>query len=401
VRIFCYAQHLSGVGHFVRTHALAAGLAEAHEVCLVDGGRAVPGHHSSPRLSLLSLPRIQRGPVGVTAVDSRPLAEVRQARRRGLAAAIAGAPPDVLTVEHYPWSKWELEDEIVLAIEVARRTRPSVHVVCSLRDIAPRTRHEAATEVEYGCRVRDQLAAHFDAVLVHSDPRFTRLEEHFPATGSLPVPWAYTGFVCGQAPECGEAAPLGEVAGSPPAPHAVLSAGGGAEALPFLLAAVEAFRRLAARGRLGQLRLAVFPGLFMNAGAVERLRRAAGREGMVSVRSFSPDFRVWLRASRLSISRAGYNTCADLLQARVPAVLVPHPDMSDQRFRAQRMQAHGLATVALGDPPPIDILEDAIVHAYQSPRPTHAFALQGVEETRVLLERLHRTGRLTGDRSAA
>jgi hypothetical protein len=39
VRIFCHAQHLSGVGHFVRMRAIARGLRPAHDVVLVHGGR--------------------------------------------------------------------------------------------------------------------------------------------------------------------------------------------------------------------------------------------------------------------------------------------------------------------------------------------------------------------------
>jgi predicted glycosyltransferase len=396
MRILCYAQHLSGVGHFVRTHALASGLGAVHDVCLVDGGRAVPRDDGSPGLSVLPLPRVHRENGGLAALDARPLDEVQEARRRRLAAAIAEAPPDVVTVEHYPWSKWELEHEILLALEAARRARPGVRVACSLRDIAPRTRHEAVPAREYERRVLERLAVHFDAVLVHADPSFVRLEEHFPAAGSLPVPWAYTGFVCRRPGARPEATNRGPGAALRPSPHAVLSAGGGAEAVPFLLAAIEAFRRLSARGDLGGLHLAVFAGLFMEPAAVEGLRRAAGPGEAVSVRPFSPEFSAWLPASRLSISRAGYNTCADLLAARVPAVLVPHPGMSDQRFRAERMAAHRLATVALGDPPPAEALEEAILRAYRAPRPSHAFALRGVEESRALLEELHRTGTLAG-----
>ena len=42
VRVRCPAQHFKGIGHFVRMHAIARGMSEAHEVYLVDGGRRVP-----------------------------------------------------------------------------------------------------------------------------------------------------------------------------------------------------------------------------------------------------------------------------------------------------------------------------------------------------------------------
>lgn len=241
MRFLCYAQHLSGIGHYVRTHTLASGLAEAHDVLLVDGGRPVPRLAAPVNLRLLSLPRIHREHGALAPFASqRPLADVMDERVRRLVAAISAAPPDVVTIEHYPWSKWELEEEVLALIGAARRSNPGVRVVCSLRDIAPRTRYEAAPERAYEDRVLDRLRAHFDAVLVHADPRFVRLEEHFRNARKLSVPWAYTGFVSTAS------APADD--GSHPAPpYAVLSAGSGADELPFLLAASEAFRRLAPR----------------------------------------------------------------------------------------------------------------------------------------------------------
>jgi predicted glycosyltransferase len=379
VRILCHTQHLSGVGHFVRTHALASGLAEAHDVLLVDGGRPVPRLPSSPRMTLLSLPRIHhRAGVLVALREDRPLAEIMEERIRRLVTAISELRPDVVTVEHFPFSKWELEEEILAAIGTARRVRPGVRVVCSLRDVAPRTGYEAVEDREYERRVLNRLGSHFDALLVHADPRFSRLEEHFPAAGSLPIPCDYTGFVSRADAEAFERSRL---------PYAVLSAGGGGHALRFLLAAIEAFRRLSSRGELGSMRLVVFAGLFMETADLDTLR-AETRGDLAAILPFCPEFPRWLRRSALSISQAGYNTCVDLLSARVPAVLVPDPGMSDQFFRAERMRRHGLAATALGDPVAVDTLMDAIRRALNGPPPSHDFGLRGVEETRARLEQL-------------
>jgi len=386
VRVLCYAQHLSGIGHFVRTHALACGLAKAHDVLLVDGGQPVPRLPAPSAMRLLALPRLHRQHGALASlVGDRPLAEVMEGRIHRLVAAITEAPLDVVTIEHYPWSKWELEAEVLATIGAARRSNPAVRVVCSLRDIAPRTRYEAVPEREYERRVLDRLAAHFDAVLVHADPRFTRLEEHFGRVPDLPVPWAYTGFVstAGSGHE-----PTSVVL---PEPYAVLSAGSGADELPFLLAASEAFGQVAARGDLGAMCLVVFAGPSLAERDLDALRQRSA-----IVLSFSPEFPAWLRRSALSVSRAGYNTCADLLNARVPAVLVPHPRMSDQGLRAERMRAHGLAAVIMGDPPDVEAFIEAI-RTVSAERPApHSFALCGVEATRTLLEGLHRKGTLSG-----
>ena len=66
-----------------------------------------------------------------------------------------------------------------------------------------------------------------DAVLVHSDPRFARLEDTFGA--SLRVPVHYTGFVTGPVPAPARREPV-----------IVVSAGGGRVGEPLLRAAIEA-----------------------------------------------------------------------------------------------------------------------------------------------------------------
>jgi hypothetical protein len=37
VRVLCHAQRFKGIGHFVRMHAIARGMSEAHEVYLGHG----------------------------------------------------------------------------------------------------------------------------------------------------------------------------------------------------------------------------------------------------------------------------------------------------------------------------------------------------------------------------
>ena len=76
VRIFCHAQHLSGVGHFVRMRAIARGLRPAHDVVLVHGGRPMPGGDVAGDPEAVTLPQLfsSGGP-------TLALPEVRQARR--------------------------------------------------------------------------------------------------------------------------------------------------------------------------------------------------------------------------------------------------------------------------------------------------------------------------------
>lgn len=351
-------------------HALACGLSREHEVHLVDGGRPVPRAPDPPALRLLSLPPLARLGGRLVALDGAPVAAVLAQRAAALAGAIAALRPDALLIDHFPFSKWELAPEITAAIAAARRGNPAARIFCSLRDVAPRTRHEPADEAAYAARVLDELRAGFDGVLVHADPAFTRLEEHFAPAAALPVRTAYTGFVTPPAPR--PAAP-------PAPPAAVLSCGGGAGALPFLLAATAAFERLAADGTTGAMPLVVFAGGFATRADLDGL--AAVERGPIRLRRFGPGFAAALAGSALSISRAGYNTCAALLRTPTRAVLVPDPAMSDQSYRARRFAQLGLAQIAEGDPPAVDALVAAMRAALAGPPPRHALDLDGVART--------------------
>ncbi len=389
MRVLCYVQHLSGAGHYVRTHAIACGLARSHQVLLVDGGRPVPRLAAPAALASVALPRIGRRAGALVALDDpRPLAQVLDERIERLTAAARAHAPDVVTIEHYPWSKWELEAETLALVGAAREANPRVKVACSLRDVAPPTRYEAVGARAFERRVLDRLESHFDALLVHADPAFTRLEEHFASAPVLPVPWTYTGFVRTAPPA--NARPAHPVAVGP---YAVLSAGGAGDTDPLVAAATGAFRRLSDAGELGDMRLVVFGGLDTEPGGLAALADAC-RHDRIAVLPFSPEFPAWLAGSELSISQAGYNTCVDLLAAHVPTVLYVNPRMSDQDFRAERMRAHGLAVVVRGEPPAVVALVAAIRQVREGGRPDARFDLGGVEQSARLLEQLSRDGTL-------
>jgi predicted glycosyltransferase len=120
VRVLCHAQHFKGIGHFVRMHAIARGMSEAHEVYLVDGGRPVP-RRPGP-IELIPLPRLvrARGLIVGLGTDA-PVSSLVEQRVRLLTQAVERIRPDAILVDIYPFSKWEVEEEITRMIAVARR----------------------------------------------------------------------------------------------------------------------------------------------------------------------------------------------------------------------------------------------------------------------------------------
>ena len=376
MRVLCYTQNLVGVGHFVRMLAIARGLGAAHEVHLVDGGRAVPhrGGPYDPRL--VTLPRLIRQDGRLTAEDpGRSLAETLAERSARLSEATARIRPQVLLVDHYPFSRWELDREITDTIATARRVVADVSVVCSVRDNLW-SHFRTTTQDAYEQGVLARLDACFDRLLIHTDPAFWQLEEAFGRAGEITVPRHYTGIVVDREP----APPVAPE----PEPYAVLSCGGSTTNLGFLLAAIEAFRRLRARGAVGRMPLLVFPGPVGEADHAA-LQRAIG-DGPGRLFGFSPDFPAWLASSALSISRAGYNTCGQILAAGTRSILVPNPENADQAPRARRLAKLGLATVVEREPLDAEAIASAVVTALAAPPGRHTLDLEGVPATRAMLE---------------
>jgi len=376
MRVICHAQHLTGVGHFVIAHNIARGLAERHDVYLVEGGRRVPRPARATEPGSIDVPVLVRTPTGALVGDDGSAGDEVVARRaQVLAEAMRMIEPDVVLVDHYPFSKWELHPEISTMIGAARAVNGGVRIVCSLRDIAPRTRFEDMSDTEHAARVVELLGEWFDGLLVHADPAFVELGEHFVGAADVPVAFRYTGFVT-------EPLPAPPVSSRPWA----VASGGGADTTEFLVSAIEAFRHAAAAGALGDMRLQVFAGLALDDDDRGVLRGAAA-DGPVDVHEFSSSFLGWLRGAELSINRAGYNTTAALLRARVRSVVVPGPRLSDQRPRAQRMADAGVAVmVDSSDEQDVAVLRGAIERALTMPPPVHDFDLEGVATTGHLLE---------------
>jgi len=345
VRVLLYCQPLTGLGHYTRTLAIARELAQAHEVHLASGSRPFPGARDAPGVRFVDLPVLWREQGNVVGA---PLDE----RRRLLTEAVARIRPDVLMIEHFPFSKWELAEEALAAIDAAKGAR----IVCSHRDIA----------LGSDARACATLAKHFDALLVHGDPAVTRLEDQLPWAREIPVPVTYTGYVCGRAPGTRN-----------PERRILASAGGGVEAGDLLPTCIEAWKLLR-----DDRALVAFAGPFLREDAFARLRSRA------DVRRFTPDLAAEMAASDLSVSRAGYNTCADLLLARVRAVVVPSPKMSDQRLRARRLAELGVVEALAPEDMAAETLADAMRRALARPRPEHAIALDGAQRTRAFLEDL-------------
>lgn len=373
-----YCQHLVGIGHLVRSLALCEALATRYRVQLLCGGRlpemlAVPGS-----VEVLRLPPIE-ATLDFRLVSHDPGGDLEatfQARTRQILERYAGLRPSVVAIELFPFGRKKFARELLPLLSAARQDPRRPLVVSSVRDLLV----GRPDQVEHDERAVSIANTCFDAVLVHGDPRFSRLEDTFRPQTPLRIPVFYTGYVvrAGARP--------GETEGVPRIPLVAVSAGSGTQGAALLRAAAEAQPEIL---RTTGLRMRMVTGPHV-AEEIWRWLKAieshqAGLEVVRSVPSLLPEF----QRAAVSVSQGGYNTVLEVLAARVPAVIVPAIEEGDQeRERGRRLAGLGLARVLTRDELSTDRLVAEVAAALRSPPAPVHLNLEGARATAEIVAQL-------------
>jgi predicted glycosyltransferase len=374
-----YCQHSLGIGHLTRSFALVQALTRRFHVVFLNGGRLPPGVQVPPEMVRIDLPPLGMDD-GHTVVSRDGVFDVASAqaeRRRLIDKAVADAQPAVLLVELFPFGRKKFANEILPMIRAARSQRNhEALVMCSLRDILVDARPD---QRHHDDRARWLTDRYFDAVIVHSDPAFARLEDSFHPTRPMRTPVLYSGYVVPTRDRT-SIAPRGK--------HLLVSAGGGivGEAL---------FRTvLAARALLAQpLPIRLIAGPFLPEAHWQALNELVLGLPDVELVRHVPDMVSEMRAARASLSQCGYNTALDLVVSGVPALVVPYQTATEneQSQRAERLAAQGAVLQERAATLCPDKLATAIDRLLCfAPRPT-ALALDGAERSTSLMAELLET----------
>lgn len=374
--ILFYCQHSLGMGHLVRSLALAECLGRRFRVMLLNGGRLPAGLKVPSNVQLVNLP-----PLGIDEAnqlishDKRISVErALDRRRKMIRVTFDNLRPVAVLVELFPFGRKKFANEILPLLQAARAKETRALVVCSLRDILVGGRRN---QQEHDDRAAAWANEFLDVILVHSDPTFARFEESFHASVPLQVPIKYTGFVVPtatqtQTPETKQK-------------RIVVSAGGGIAGEPLLRTAIEAHDYLQEDP---EIEMKVIAGPFLSEESWRALRSLAqGRNQLRLVRQVG-DLCGELCGAAVSISQAGYNTCLDVLRAKVPAILVPFAkeNEDEQRRRALRLQDLGAVKVMdQADLTPAQLAEE-IRRLMNSKFATPALDLNGAENSAALIE---------------
>jgi predicted glycosyltransferase len=258
-----------------------------------------------------------------------PLEAVKARRRRLLMELFVKDPPDLFILELYPFGRKAFRFEIDPVLETIRSgDLATVPVVCSLRDILVERHDREKVEA----RVIGTLNRYFDALLIHSDPAVFTLDETFSRCGDIGIPVAYTGFVTPR-PAPGTRRQMRRRLGLSPTDRLVVASAGGGKVGGPLLEAVAAARKWLPSG--DSVHLYVFSGPYAEDDVFRRLQAIC--DARTRVERFVSDFPAYLAAADLSVSMGGYNTCMNILAARVPALVWPFGLNREQRMRAERL----------------------------------------------------------------
>ncbi|HEX5733903.1 MAG TPA: glycosyltransferase [Blastocatellia bacterium] len=377
--ILFYCQHSLGMGHLVRSMALAAGLTERFRVVFLNGGPMPRGIKLAAGVEIIDLPPLGLDSDGrlVSRESGYSVDSARSLRRKIILDTFRSLRPQAVLIELFPFGRKKFADELLPLLDEARETGQSrTLVVCSLRDILVGRQGDQQKHDDRAVAIANR---YFDAILVHSDPEFARLEESFHACSRLNTPVHYTGYVSPERSNGPESIVIRHR-------RIVVSAGGGLVGYPLLQTAVESARAL----RDENVEMKVIAGPFLPDESWQSLCAAArGREGVKVVRSV-PDLYGEMRAAAASVSQCGYNTTLDILESGVPALVVPFSDGSEdeQAKRAERLERLGAVRVLDQRQMNADRLADEIKALLRFTPQAPALDLNGARNSARILERL-------------
>jgi predicted glycosyltransferase len=328
--LLLHCQHSLGLGHLVRSFALAEALSEQFRVTVLCGGELPDAIPRPAGVEVVPLPPLGGVRGALVSRDRTVGAERALALRRDLVlSAFRTRRPAVVVVELFPFGRKKLAGELVPLLEASRAA--GAVTSASVRDLLV-GREDGGRHDERASTTANAL---LDVVLVHADPRFAQLEQSFLPQTPLRVPVHHTGFVVRAERRL---RPANLTAGR----RVVVSAGGGRVGAPLLRAAADA------HGLLRDVSMTLVGGPFLPEDDWRALPRAVRA---LELRRSVPDLGEELEQADASVSQCGYNTALDVLRSGLPALMVPFtaPGEDEQSRRARRLAQLGAVRVLDAD----------------------------------------------------
>jgi len=347
--LFLYCQHSLGMGHLRRSMEIAKALVNDFRVVFINGGRIPEAIPRPDQIEFIDLPPLGMAADGILTSQAGELNlhAVKDIRRAMIQKHFHRLRPDVLLVELFPFGRKKFAFELLPLLRLAKRSRPKPLVLCDLRDILVDDRRDQQRHDDRACWLSKR---YFDAILMHTDPQFARLEESFRPRQTLTMPVIYTGFVVTK---------YRTSTALQQNPGIVVSAGGGNVGAALFDTAVAAQTSIWQQYKIPMTLVA---GPFLPEAAWRQLKQKTRQKTGLTLFHSVPDLQSLLAQATASISQCGYNTAMELLKTRVPALLIPYSEgrENEQGKRALKMEKLGIVRVLTEAQLSVDTLVEEI-----------------------------------------
>ncbi|MFM7446033.1 MAG: response regulator [Tabrizicola sp.] len=332
--VMMYSHDTIGLGHMRRNTAIAKELVArvpgASILMLVGcpAGMVFEPHPGIDYVKLPSLTKLGRGrwQAGSLRIDA---ATTRALRAGILERVIETFAPDVLLVDHEPAGVWDELVEPIRTLKARGRTR----VILGLRDILDNP--DRVARAWKGTGIATTITDLYDEIMIYGSQRFYPSDTAYGLEELRPGNVRYCGTVT-------TVRPVARDRWTGPPRRVLVSGGGGRDAYMLLETVLAGFELLAAHRRP---ELTLVAGPLMDPELAEALKHRASLAGAI-FRDKTPNLPAMLAGSDLFITMGGYNSVTEALVTGCPALVVPRVGPSgEQRIRAERLQALGMATV--------------------------------------------------------
>ncbi len=372
-RLMIYVQNLLGIGHLRRAAGISrAAVERGFDVRFVSGGFPIKD------LNIGGAEFYQIPPVRSLDGDFKTLVaendkEIddswRNKRRKLLLDLFEKIQPQILLTELFPFGRRQFRFELIPLLTKAQEAKCCSQVVCSMRDIlVTKPRHDRNLEIV------ETLENFYQKILVHGDRKIISLAETFPLEKRISHLIEYTGYVL--TPKH-----IGDT-GKDGTGEIIVSAGGGAVGFETLPKIFELRNKVAIRD---------FPWRFVTGPHMPPKifnELSAKETNDTFVERSRPDLPAVISRAKLSISQAGYNTIAELMNAGTPAVVVPYEGgvETEQRLRSDLLAKRSLLQVVDENELNVNNLNNAIYQALNTkPVKKLNVSLDGASSTANLL----------------
>ena len=366
LRVLLYSHDSWGLGHLKRSLAIAGAITSRFpnaDVLIVTGSPCATQFKLPDRCDVLKLPTVSKDLQGqyIPRNMRGNVSRIIEIRSRLILESYHAFDPRVIIVDHQLTG---LMGEALGMLRAARSQDKTV--IYGMRDVldSPEVVAKAWDSEEH----RWALANAYDRICVYGTPELFNPQEQYKMLQPFRDKIEFTGYI---------AAPL-NVTKRQPVPlirkKVLVTMGGGEDGQERVDNYLNVLKDKAVTWNTH-----IVTGPLMDSAKVRHYKHEIYRMGLadqVRIYRFCTYLPRLLQESDAVVSMAGYNSCAEIMQSKIPAILMPREKpRKEQLIRAKRLEEMGLARCILGADP--QQLRGAIEQALAQPGPSKAYPSLG------------------------